>query len=266
MKEGRRWRVFALLGLIIVSLACGDSSQPTQEATQPTHTPLPASTPVLQDTPQPADTPAPTHTPAPTDAPQPTATPLPTETPTPAPEPITIAGDGDDIVDVDRPQGLALLHVTGNEAAHHFAVTSYDKGGETIDLLVNTTEPYEGYRPLDFASDEHATRFEISATGPWTLEIIPLSPERIQPFMLDVPGEFEGEGDLVIFLMDGEPDLATIVGNEVGRYLGVIGYGQFSELLVNTTDPYEGTVIVAGLPILEIRAEGPWRISVTEKS
>jgi outer membrane lipoprotein SlyB len=57
------------------------------------------------------------------------------------------------------------------------------------------------------------------------------------------------------------PSRATITGNAAGRYFGVRGYGSFSELLVNTTDPYEGTVRVDGSTmIIVVQAEGEWTI------
>jgi hypothetical protein len=71
----------------------------------------------------------------------------------------------------------------------------------------------------------------------------------------------EGTGDDVI-IIDGEPDIAQISGNADGRYFGVIGYSNRSNLLVNTTDPYDGRVIVARDTILvEVEAVGSWSIT-----
>jgi hypothetical protein len=218
------------------------------------------------NTPEPTDTPTPTNTPAPTDTPGPTNTPVPTNTPTPTPEPIILTGDGDSVVDVDQSFGGALVHITGNAAGRHFAVTNYDSDGNSVGLLVNTTDAYDGVRPLDFMADEHTTRFEISATGPWTIEILPLATEYIEPYIVTVPGEFEGTGDGVIFLTGGTPDLASIVGNQSSRHFGVFGYNGGRDLLVNTTDPYEGSVMLdADTVAIEVMAVGPWSITVSEK-
>ena len=63
----------------------------------------------------------------------------------------------------------------------------------------------------------------------------------------------------------GTPDLAHIKGNEQARHFSVKGYGSSSDLLVNTTDPYEGTVILANDTIvLDITASGAWSIEVVE--
>jgi len=102
----------------------------------------------------------------------------------PEPEPIILNGSGDSIVDIDKPDIPMIVHITGNAASRHFAVKNYDSTGEGIDLIVNTTEPYDGIRPIDFKDGEWTSRFEVSATGNWTIEVLPLSSLRI----LFVPG------------------------------------------------------------------------------
>jgi hypothetical protein len=68
----------------------------------------------------------------------------------------------------------------------------------------------------------------------------------------------------MVLLVVGTPDLAMITGNPGGNYFGVIGYGDRSQLLVNTTDPYEGTVLVnSDVLALEIVSEGLWTIELT---
>ena len=65
-----------------------------------------------------------------------------------------------------------------------------------------------------------------------------------------------------MFIIAGTPDTAHIVGNADGRYFGVIGYGEHYDLLVNTTDPYDGRVIVGSqITIVEVSAEGNWEIT-----
>jgi len=267
------------LGLIISSspsykaTATARAVAQATEAARPTDTPLPpkpTDSPEATETPRPTntptDTPLPTNTPEPTDTakatetPRPTNTPKPTSTPTPTPEPIIITGSGDSIVDIDKEDEPALIHIVGNSAGRHFAVTNYGIGGEKIDLLVNTTNPYDGIRPLDFSKDELTGRLEIKATGEWTIEVLPLTSAHT----LSVPGAFEGVGDDVLILTGGTPDLATIIGNATSRHFAVISYGKRRDLLVNTTDPYDGTVILdRDTVILEITAEGSWSISVT---
>ena len=203
----------------------------------------------------------------PTKTPKPTNTPSPTATPTPIPEPISLAGSGDSVVDFDLQGKPAIVHITGNATGHHFAVESYDNTGERLDLLVNTTDPYDGFRPIDWLDDEYTTRFQVTANGAWTIDIVPLAPiPETQRHILSIPGTYEGTDDDVIILAEGTPDLATIEGNAGGHHFAVTGWSNRRELLVNTVDPYEGTVILSSDTFaLEIVAQGDWSVTVASK-
>src|SRR5690606_17817533 len=117
--------------------------------------------------------------------------------------------------------------------------------------------PYEGITPLDFRDSEETTRLEVTAVGPWQIEVRPLTSARV----IEAPGSLSGIGDEVLFI-DGEPDTALISGNAAGRHFAVHAYGDSIDLLVNTTDPYEGRVIVPrDALLLEITAEGAWEVT-----
>ena len=204
---------------------------------------------------------APTNTPVPTNTPAPTNTPVP---PTPMPEPVILTGSGDAVVDFDNPYDLAIIHITGNASSRHFAVQSYGSNGERIDLLANTTEPYDGIKALDFGDGDHTTRFEITATGEWRIEVLSLMTART----LTVPGVIAGKGDEIIIINGVTPDLAVITGNTSSRHFAVKAYGAggYADLLVNTTDPYEGTVVIKGaLLLVEVFASDNWSIEITSK-
>ncbi len=205
----------------------------------------------------PTNTPTITNTSPPS---TPTRTPTIPPSPTPEPEPIILTGSGDAIVDIEKLNVPMIVHIVGNPGSHHFAVINYDENNEQIDLLVNTTDPYDGVRPLDFKDDVWTVRFEVKASGDWTIEVLPLKDAN---FVI-VPGIIQGEGDDVIFLLEGRPDTATIKGNSIGHHFAVISYGNGRDLLVNTTDPYEGTVMLdPSTVILEIKADGAWEIEIT---
>jgi hypothetical protein len=228
------------------------------EKARPTNTPLPTDTPLFSNTPLRTNTPLPTNTPKPTSTPKPTNTPAPSNTPTTPPTPLAFAGNGDSIVDVET-SGPALVHIVGNSSSRFFAVINYDANNEQIDLLVNTTDPYDGIRPLDFMEDEQTYRFEVKADGEWTIEVLPLS----SIYKLEIPGEISGKGDYVFAIIGGTPDTAIINGNASSRYFGVFGYGDRKDLLVNTTDPYNGTVLLSSDTfIIEVRAEDDWTINI----
>jgi hypothetical protein len=183
----------------------------------------------------------------------------------PAPPPQNVfTGSGDSVVTFDRPAQPAIVHITGNAGSRHFAVVSYAPDGGYIDLLVNTTDPYDGIRPLDF-DGEHAARFEVSATGDWKIEILPLSSAHT----LWVPGAMQGADDDVVALAGGTPDLATVNGNAENRHFAIVSYSattHYLDLLVNTTDPYQGTVMVdRNARYLVVDSEGSWSISITSR-
>lgn len=184
------------------------------------------------------------------------------EKPVEEPEPIILSGSGDSIVDIEKLDKAMVVHIIGNKSSNHFAVINYDKEGERIELLVNTTEPYDGIRPLDFENGEWTSRFEVNATGSWTIEVLPLSSLRI----LSVPGSIKGKGDEVFLLMGNIPDLAKITGNAKSSHFAVLGYNGGRDLLVNTTEPYEGTVMLnKSTFIIEVIAIDNWAIEVSAK-
>lgn len=177
----------------------------------------------------------------------------------PAPEPIELTGTGPSVVDIEKGNYPAIAVIEGNETGGFFAITSLDANGKMLNLLVNTTEPYSGIRPLDIAQNELTARLEIETEGEWSINILPVTEANTLP----VPGVYEGEGDNVLIL-DGVADTATISGNSAGSSFVVLGYSSTSfDLLANTTEPYEGEVIVnPDTIVLEIEAVGPWSISV----
>lgn len=198
--------------------------------------------------------------------PEPTQTPVPEPTQPPTPEPtvapIILIGSGDSVVDVPE-HGPGVIHIKGNATSRYFSVTSFGANNKQIDLLVNTSDPYDGTRPMDFKQNEKTTRLQVKGEGDWSAEIVPLKQARTEK----IPGSFSGAGDdVVLILGDAKPDLAKIKGNADSRYFGVFAYGKGTDLLVNTSDPYDGTVIVPGDALcLEIRASGQWNVEVTTK-
>ncbi|OGO66743.1 MAG: hypothetical protein A2029_13840 [Chloroflexi bacterium RBG_19FT_COMBO_47_9] len=239
------------------STAIAEIQQVSQtEEARPTNTILPS------DTPEPSNTPRPSNTPKPTSTPVPTHTPAPTDTPTIPPTPIVLSGTGDSIVDIEKGSGPVLVHIVGNASSRHFAVKNIGSNNDVIDLLVNTTDPYDGIRPMDFLDGEHTYRFEVTATGGWSIEVLPLSTIH----KLEIPGEITGQGDYVFAVVGGTPDTAIISGNSASRHFAVKGYSDTVNLLVNTTDPYNGTVLLdSGTIIIEVDAESEWTIKITTR-
>lgn len=173
------------------------------------------------------------------------------------PDPVVYSGTGDDVVQITPPEGKYVFRITGNQEERHFSVKAYDSFAEYIDLLVNTTSQYSG---VTYDPTQSTAMLEISATGDWTIELVSI-------YTMDAlisGNSISGEGDAVLQVF--APVLtADIQGNDASAHFSVKSYdmdGGYLDLLVNTTDPYSGTVMM-GLDVstLVISAEGPWTIT-----
>ena len=83
---------------------------------------------------------------------------------------IVFTGSGDGIVQLKNVPGPAAVRISGNQTSNHFKVRALG----TQDVVVVTTGPYQGVRPLDWDGGNW-TGFEVTTTGPWRIEVMPLS-------------------------------------------------------------------------------------------
>jgi von Willebrand factor type A domain len=166
---------------------------------------------------------------------------------------IVLTGSNDAVVKFAKnAPGPAVVYITGNAASRYFGVRVLD----TEHHLVNTLDPYEGVRSLDRDGGE-STGFEVQATGPWRIEVLPLS--VVPTFDTSV----KGIGDMVVRYA-GDGSLAEITGNKDGRYFDVRAFGAHgTDRLVSTSHPYSDSRQISGGPqFLEVQAVGPWTITV----
>lgn len=171
------------------------------------------------------------------------------------PDPITYTGSGDDYFDISPFDSLYYFHISGNSEDRHFSVTGYDAAGNYTELFVNTTDYYNGY-VLDPNQDTRT--LEVDAECPWTIEVVSLYTAPLLPV-----GETYSGIDDAVLLLPSDCRSAIINGNTLSRYFSVITYGSGYDLLVNTVDPYSGTVrIDPGATVMTIHAVGGWSISL----
>lgn len=172
------------------------------------------------------------------------------------PESIEFTGTGDDVLELAPYDGIYVFYITGNAAGNHFSVTTYDENGNYGELLVNTTDPYIG---MVLEEAQSAAMLEISATGDW--KITQTSVYGFTPYKAGDTISGTGDG---VFRVVNAGKTAQITGNSEGRHFAVHGYGATSsDLLVNTTDPYEGTVMLKCDPVLmTVNAVGEWSITL----
>lgn len=163
-----------------------------------------------------------------------------------------ISGQGYEVIRLEGQPEIA--DIQGNEGGNFFAVSGL---GDRNSLVVNTTDPYQGR--VYFDADD-LQLLEIQGNTSWRITLRPLAEARV----LNAPGEITGRGDDVIRLT-GEATTATITGNAAGRHFGVKGYdgGSFPDLMVNTVEPYQGTVIVkGGVNLIVIEVDDDWTFKV----
>lgn len=205
------------LAMLFALTACGSSDTPAP-APEP-----PAKAEALTQTEAP---PAEVEIPEPEPEPEPIV----------IPDPVVYTGSGDDVIEIEPFDDIWVLHVTGNAKGGHFAVNGYDDAGNSVDLFVNTTDPYDGY-VLD--NTQSARLLEITAKGEWAVSLESIYSMPTVSF--DEPAS--GTGDAVYQIAADEPWFFSVIANDSGRHFAVEGYNnhlQQVDLFINTTDPYAG--------------------------
>ena len=169
---------------------------------------------------------------------------------------LSYVGTGDDVIQISGLDATWAMHITGNDESRHFSVTTYDENMNYLDLLVNTSEPYEG---VVIDPTQTAANLEIKATGSWKVELIYLR----NVSEANAGTLLTGTGDAVI-MTDRLGSTLEITGNSQTRHFAVKAYNIAtgdSDLLVNTTEEYAGTVLLDFDPTyLVVNAVGAWTI------
>jgi hypothetical protein len=168
-------------------------------------------------------------------------------------------GSGDQVVDVEKWDGPALVRIT-HSGGGNFAVWNYGPNNERIDLLVNTIGSYAGTLPLDWLDNEDTVRFQVTAGGTWEIHIDPFETMRRE----NVPGRVDGVGDDVV-LLDGTPDVISVEADKASGNFAIWAWGTDGrDLIVNEIAPYTGKVLApGGTRILVITAEKEWTLAIT---
>lgn len=171
------------------------------------------------------------------------------------PAPQTFDGYGDDVLSINTPSYPFAFYITGNSSSEHFAVTTYNSAGEYGELLVNTTDPYSGFT-IDPSYD--VSTIEVKASGSWKIELRSI----YDTGSISADSNYSGYGDAVL-LIKSHGTTAYITGNSSEHHFAVWTYGVNNDLLVNTTESYDGTVMISGSPVLlVVKAVGEWTIQL----
>jgi hypothetical protein len=174
----------------------------------------------------------------------------------------TYEGTGNDVVTLDKPAGPALLYARCENPDTEFYILAFDKDGNQVyETLAAGYGPYEGVTPLDFGwmyttPSQRAYRLQVTATGPWTLEVRPLSAAPSVG-----PGDtIDGAGDQVFRLEDGVAT-AVIQGGSDDDYLAVDDFDLVTQIrgtLVFAQSPYFGRVVTLSPGYVAVHTMSPW--------
>ena len=190
--------------------------------------------------------------------------------PEPEPEPVTAAavadeawgkftpvkksGRGDSVVPL--PTGASAGIVTASHTGSaNFVVQTLSADNAELDLLVNEIGKYRG-STFYIESMDKPTRLKITADGPWTVSISPVSTGK------QMSAKTTGKGDAVL-LYDGEAaDWSITHAGQANFVVKRIGTDS-EDLLVNEIGKYSGTLPVGSGPaIVILNADGTWSIGV----
>ena len=193
--------------------------------------------------------------------------PIQTDTPsadvaTEIPDLITLAGAGNEVVDFQKWDGPAIVQVVYSGTGS-FVVTKNSAPDGQSEVFINKTGAYIGTLPIDFLATEYTSQFEITAVGPWKIQVIRLANARTET----IPATITGSGDDVIVLTGGTPDLLTIDASLATGTFAIHGFrAGIWDLLSKETSPYTGIVqAAAGTVALQISATGTWSVAMTIK-
>ena len=172
----------------------------------------------------------------------------------------TYTGNGDDVVSLNPIDDWFVFEIDGNKGENYFGVIAYDKNGQRLTALVNTTDSYHG---IVYDNTQSASTLEVKAKGTWSIKV-----KSLYDCQYGMKGStVKGTGDdVIIFYSDkGKSVTATVKGNAGRDYFGIIGYDKSGNRItayVNTVDKYDGKVLLQGEPVIfEIKATGTWEIS-----
>jgi hypothetical protein len=212
-------------------------------------------------TPRPSRSPQPSATPRPTPAPTPVPTPVPPPpTPVPAFSEIVLSGNGDSVPTFTIPSDRAAIARISYSGGSNFAVWSVASDGSYNDLLVNEIGGYTGTVLFDELDGVHSVAFEVTASGPWTIRIQPVTSAR----SWNGVSPLTGSGDDVALVSPPFSGFTTVTLQHTGSSnFAIWAYSPSdTDLLVNEIGPYLGDVLVAGGTfLLEVTADGAWTVA-----
>lgn len=167
--------------------------------------------------------------------------------------PTTYTGRGDDVVQIKKDDGPAIVTFACAKCSANTVLQS--DGGDS--LLVNTIGSYSGRRLIDAADGSTTSTLTVKATGSWKITVASgLASAKVGAMSVS------GRGDDVAVLT-GTTSKAAITnkGGSSNFVVQVYGSSGFPDLAVNTIGGYSGTVPLDGPSAIAVSSTGNWSIT-----
>lgn len=181
-------------------------------------------------------------------------------------ETLSYSGAGDQVLtDVPLPSETMIMHATYNGDGNF--IVHYHDCNDNEEYIVNEIGSYEGYQAFEntYSDDSSAGMLEVTGSGNWTIEFIPLETFLQQASSID----FSGTGDGVTWWFNGDGKNHVVNLSHDGQHNFIAKLysmdGDREEYIVNEIGSYNGQTVVhteAGQRyFISVTADGNWSIS-----
>lgn len=167
----------------------------------------------------------------------------------------TYHGVGDDVITL--PKGLKTAAVTAKHVGEsNFILVAMTKSGSWDEVLVNEIGDYRGMTPLGLETPTRARVIEVTADGPWTITVRPVSSAPKAKLKKSYVG------DQVLLYDVRSTKVRTFRHNGAGSFDVWYSNRSTAELLISRMGDYKGRKFVkAGPGLLVVSADGAWSVS-----
>jgi hypothetical protein len=166
------------------------------------------------------------------------------------------SGSGDAVIELPAGAAAGLIRATYTGTAN-FSVLALDEENQpTADILVNSSGGYRGITAYGLFGNTTgaAVSLKVMASGPWTIEVGPIS---------YAPGPPSGGTGDDVFLYAGDPVTVGLTHDGVENFVvsEYSGEGIGMSLLVNEIGAYDGSVPIGKGPlVLVVKGDGSWTL------
>jgi hypothetical protein len=156
--------------------------------------------------------------------------------------------------------GPAVLHILAEQGQRPFRASIV--AGIGNDQLVESDSLVDEYR-IYYFSGENTSQLSIQGDQSWEVTLLPLSSKQFP--ILNIPGEYGGNGNAVVYL-EGDNGIASFNIDRTSRIEAWALAGNKVEKLIITRDgDYKGkSVLPQETTWLVVSAAGPWSVTVQE--